>query len=250
MNKKGMEEDMKRMILAITVLLILMLLAGMLLLRNTTNTGKKIQSCGGPMTGTGSCKEVCDPGELELEGVGCEEGINNICCISGDNNAKDTALPKPYGQTTSGYNFKVSEILFSDTAQLDSNCVSEGTSSVRCIAGSAISIPITISVKNNGAETIGVIATPVYVINDNPDKMETEQYRTEKPVDIIKGETGTIQTTITITSDQSILNDYWEIYPYVLCTTEGCQKLDLSSRGVYRGDKDNFLTIKFVESII
>lgn len=211
---------------------------------------RNLQQCGSITGNKGECKETCDKSlELELPNVGCS-GVTNNCCVLKDDNMNDVILPTGYGGDNK-YNFAILSIgiMGGEKGITGSGCSfdNRALTSMKCVAGQGITIPVYINIKQTGTELVTVRADPVIVMNDNGDSVKEHKYTGATVVDMTKDPVQLI-TNIVITSSEAKPNTYWEIYPYATCVTKGCRDSDTSSRGIYRKDATNsmILTIKFI----
>jgi len=221
-------------------------------LHGAGSSAGNLQQCGSITGNKGACKETCDKSiELELPNVGCS-GVANKCCVLKDDNMNDVILPTGYGGNGK-YNFEIigMGIQKGEAGIKAIGCkpTNKALTTIKCKAGQDVTVPIYINIGQKGTEQVTVKADPVIVIDDNGDNIRAGKYTGATAVDLTKDPVQLL-TDVRITSTEAKSNDYWKIYPYATCTTQGCKDSDTSqSRGIYKKDatNSNMLTIEFVD---
>ena len=263
LNKKGLGSELKDIIIYSLIILIGIYFIWTYLLHGAGDTIGNLQTCGSLAVGKGVCRESCNADyEASFPGIGCI-GVKSTCCISTTGNFLDTVLPAPYGGDISLYNFDVKYIGLKDNTKYDSSpdtmkadvgqCVFEDKptdTSLRCIQGTKVTLMIKIGVAGTGVNPVKVYASPVTVVNDNPDSKK-QAYQGITPATLAKGATTEVYTIITINPADAQPNSWWKIYPYAACIEPECKKTDISSRGIMKNILNNpqIFSVKFVDKL-
>jgi hypothetical protein len=198
----------------------------------------------------GVCKESCDRDlELDIGKSSCEkaskaEGVELTCCSPIDEDMQDTILPTGYGGSKE-YRFDVTSISIDP---LPSRCTKEENSdNIVCPVGNSVSFQVKIGVTSTGSGSITAYANPVIV--SKSDVVDKDNLATTGATTLntnqAKGEA--TSDSITIDTADAIAGNYYKIYPYGLCNTQDCKDTDAQSRGVYRGNQDIYVMVKFTK---
>lgn len=204
------------------------------------------QQCGTLTTNNGECKESCDPIlELEFPDLGCK-GLTNKCCVVKDPDSGDVILPSGYGGDST-YDFEVVSIAFGTTP----GCTRDPRNQkvAICPPNRQYSIPVTIIVRNTKTNIVPMVyADPAVVINGNGDNIRKPGTYTGKVgAQIPVNGQATVTTNIVVSVSDAKVNNYWDVYPYAICTDKLCKATDSQSRGIMSMNGNDFVTIKFID---
>lgn len=221
MNKKAAGEGTLRKILIAIVLIGI----GIFLIYNYILSPwlgqKDIATCGSPLIGHGGCKPICETGETQLKGHGCEDnddGTPMYCCIDPNYETQDHG-------GNADYRFDVFDIGLDDK-ELKGNCVQGQGWTYTCKTGKPLKVKM--SVSNTGNFPLDVFANPK--VGESYPKQGT-------PLRIARGDTRTLTVDLSLDAKKS-----YKIYGAAKCNTGEC-KTQFGDEGIFKLNDMQYITV-------